>query len=113
VRWAFAAAAAVVALGAFGEPAPDAVFELSLSRGKLATASNTLRVRRAQRVELKWSSDRPIVLHLHGYDLEATVTPGSPASMAFTANVTGRFPISEHTRGKGHHRAVLYLEVHP
>jgi len=53
------------------------------------------------------------VLHLHGYDLETTVTPQSPARMAFTASLAGRFPVSEHTHGKGHHRAVLYLEVHP
>jgi hypothetical protein len=62
---------------------------------------------------LRWTSDRRIVLHLHGYDLEATVTPAAPASMKFTASIAGRFPVSEHAHGPGHHRAVLYLEVHP
>jgi hypothetical protein len=55
-----------------------------------------------------------MVLHLHGYDLEATVAPGASATMAFTAGVAGRFPVTEHAHGKNHHhRAVLYLEVHP
>jgi len=54
------------------------------------------------------------VLHLHGYDIEATVTPEAPERMAFTASIAGRFPVTEHAHGKSHHhRAVLYLEVHP
>jgi hypothetical protein len=81
--------------------------------GKLAAGRSTLRVAKGDRVELRWSSDRRIVLHLHGYDLEATVTPDAPARMKFTASIAGRFPVSEHAHGPGHHRAILYLEVHP
>jgi hypothetical protein len=62
---------------------------------------------------LHWKSDRPISLHLHGYDLEAKVPAQGTTSTSFTANVAGRFPVSEHTPGPGHHRAVLYLEVLP
>jgi hypothetical protein len=99
---------------AAGAAAPERkAFELALVDGKLAPAAGTVRVRKGDEVELKWSSDRRIVLHLHGYDLETTVTPQSPARMAFTASLAGRFPVSEHAHGKGHHRAVLYLEVHP
>ena len=81
--------------------------------GKLAAERSTLRVARGDAVELRWSSDRRIVLHLHGYDLEATVAPDAPARMKFTASIAGRFPVSEHRHGAGHHRAILYLEVHP
>ena len=82
--------------------------------GKLpGRESNTLRVRRGEKVELRWTSDRPIVLHLHGYDLEVKVAPQAPAGMSFTAGIAGRFPITEHTHGRGHHRAIAYLEVHP
>jgi hypothetical protein len=101
----------VLALAAAG--AAERAFDLKLVAGKLATERNTLRVAKGDEVELRWTSDRRIVLHLHGYDIETTVTPQAPARMAFTATLAGRFPVSEHTHGKGHHRAVLYLEVHP
>ncbi|GIT53672.1 MAG: hypothetical protein Ct9H300mP16_08320 [Pseudomonadota bacterium] len=45
--------------------------------------------------------DSPLVLHLHGYDIEAEVTPHSPAVMRFTAHASGRFPV-EHHDGSGH-----------
>ena len=93
--------------------AAERAFDLQLVGGKLAATSGTLRVARGDQVELRWKSDRRIVLHLHGYDLEATVTPAAPASMKFTASIAGRFPVSEHTHGPAHHRALLYLEVHP
>lgn len=100
-------AAATLALAA------ERAFDLALAGGKLAGERSTLRVAKGDTVELRWSSDRRTVLHLHGYDLEATVSPGAPANMKFTARIAGRFPVTEHTHGAGHHRALLYLEVHP
>lgn len=88
------------------------VFELLLVKGRV-TGEETLRVKRGERVELRWKSDRPIELHLHGYDLEAKAAPQAPATMAFEAKIAGRFPVTEHTHGPGHHRAIVYLEVHP
>jgi hypothetical protein len=70
-------------------------------------------VRKGESVQLRWSSDRRIVLHLHAYDIERTVAPGAPAAMDFKADIAGRFPITEHRHDARHHRAVLYLEVHP
>jgi hypothetical protein len=101
----------VLAFAAAG--AAERAFDLKLAGGKLAAGAGTLRVARGDQVELRWTSDRRLVLHLHGYDIETTVTPDSPARMAFTASVAGRFPVTEHAHGKGHHRALLYLEVHP
>ena len=47
-------------------------------------------------VNLQISSDHPIELHLHGYDLEKEVAPGEPAELAFDATITGRFAIEDH-----------------
>ena len=92
----------------------EKTFNLSLRNGRLESKNNTLRVRRGERVELRFSTDRPIRLHLHGYDIEAGASPESPATISFTADIPGRFPVSEHAHGKAHHhQAVLYLEVHP
>lgn len=94
--------------------APGKSFELALADGRVPSERETLRVKKGDRVELRWTSDRPIELHLHGYDLEAKVAPQAPARMTFTASIAGRFPVTEHARGGAHHqRAVLYLEVHP
>ena len=99
---------------ALADKAAERVIELSLKNGRLEAKSNTVRVRRAERVELRFSTDRPIDLHLHGYDIETRASPGSPAALSFTASIPGRFPVSEHAQGKAHHhRAVLYVEVHP
>jgi hypothetical protein len=70
-------------------------------------------VTKGDKVVLRWKSDRQIALHLHGYDIETTVPAQATTTMNFSANLPGRFPVSEHTHGPGHHRAVLYLEVHP
>jgi hypothetical protein len=109
-----ACAAAGLAQAALADKPGEKAFNLSLRNGRLESNNNTLRVRRGERVELRFSTDRPIQLHLHGYDLEAGASPESPATIAFTAGIPGRFPVSEHAHGKAHHhQAVLYLEVHP
>jgi hypothetical protein len=102
-RYFLQALAAAPLLAAAADPASE-VFDIAIANG---------RVSKGTRVELRLTSDRPIGLHLHGYDIEARVTPHSPAVMAFTAGMMGRFPVSEHTSNRAHHRAVLYLEVHP
>ena len=55
-----------------------------------------IRVKQGDAVRLRWSTDRPIALHLHGYDIETKVEPGAVAEMTFTARATGRFPVEEH-----------------
>lgn len=79
-----------------------------------ARPAPVLRVRQGDELVLVWTSDTPIVVHLHGYDIETSVTPGEGAEMAFTARAAGRFPIASHGDGRGHHHeTILYLEVHP
>jgi FtsP/CotA-like multicopper oxidase with cupredoxin domain len=74
---------------------------------------NTVAVQQGDDVELKWTSDKPMELHLHGYDIAVKVAPDAPAHMSFNASIPGRFSIEQHGQGKGHHAAVLYLEVRP
>ena len=106
------AAAASLALAAGAAAQVEKSFDIALADGK-PLGEQTLRVSKGDKVVLRWKSDRPIALHLHGYDIERSVPDQGEATMSFIANITGRFPVSEHTHGPGHHRAVLYLEVHP
>ena len=87
-------------------------FSVDIAGGR-AKGEETLKVRKGDQVQVRFKSDRPIVLHLHGYNINAKVAPPAPAEMTFKADLAGRFPVHEHREGAGHHRAVLFIEVHP
>jgi hypothetical protein len=97
---------------------PDVVFDLKIEKGRVAPDMRLIRVREGDAVRLRWTSDQPIALHLHGYDIEIKVEPGAVADMAFTARATGRFPVEEHKpnarTGHSHGEAPLVrIEVRP
>ncbi len=98
--------------------APEVVFDLKVEKGKVAHSMRLIRVKQGDAVRLRWTTDRPIVLHLHGYDIEKKVEPGAVAEMAFEARATGRFPVEEHKPnvrgGHSHGEAPLVrIEVRP
>lgn len=95
-----------------GARAEPRVIELALRDGQLPEDRRVVRVRQGDDVTLRWTTDRPLTLHLHGYDLEAKLAPGAPRPMRFVARATGRFPIEIHG-ARGEERTVGYLEVHP
>ena len=86
------------------------LFDLAIKNGRLPEDRRLVRVRQGEEVILKWTADRAVVLHLHGYDIEAKVSPAAPIEMRFTATATGRFPIELHTET---HATIGHLEVHP
>jgi hypothetical protein len=113
---------AVATVGFFAAPAAtqsaEVTFDLKIEKGRVAQSMRLIRVKQGDAVRLRWSTDRPIVLHLHGYDIEIKVEPGKTADMAFTARATGRFPIEEHKPdargGHSHGEAPLArIEVYP
>lgn len=118
------AGAALVLLSAGPSPvwsdAPPRVVAIALADGKaggpalLASAGRApvLRLRQGEAVELRWSSDRDMTLHLHGYGLEAQVALGLDGVMTLVARAAGRFPVETHD-AEGRHRAVVYVEVYP
>jgi FtsP/CotA-like multicopper oxidase with cupredoxin domain len=108
-----AALAAGLLLRAWAAAAEPRVFELSIRGGELAEPTRVMRVRQGDDVTLRWTTDRPLTVHLHGYDLEQKLAPGKPVSMRLTARATGRFPIEVHAHGPGGDRTIGYLEVHP
>lgn len=88
-------------------------FTISLVNGAAVGAPDTIRVKQGDDVELRWSSDKPMDLHLHGYDIEVKVAPAVTAVMSFKAKIPGRFPVEPHGQDHGRHRPVIYLEVLP
>ncbi|WP_052955056.1 hypothetical protein [Microvirga vignae] len=87
-------------------------FDMILENGRVAGKPRVLQVVRGDQVDILWTTDRMIMLHLHGYDIEITAAPGSPQHMTFTADATGRFPVEIHG-GAGRDRILVYVEVHP
>ena len=100
-----------------GARADELIFELRIERGQLPTNKRLIRVKQGDVVKLRWSSDRPIALHLHGYDIERKIEPGVIAEMTFTARATGRFPVQEHqarsSSGHTHGAPIVQVEVLP
>lgn len=93
-------------------------FELALKAGELPKEQRTIRVKQGDAIELRWTSDKPIHLHLHGYDIEVAVKPGEPTVTALQARIAGRFSVDkldDKQSAGGHHHGgkVLYFEVHP
>jgi hypothetical protein len=93
--------------------AAERVIDLTITSGKLVAAKDTIRVQQGDDVVLRWHSDRPIVLHLHGYEIETRVIPGAIAESRFAARAAGRFPIHVHAGQARSETVLAYLEVYP
>jgi len=93
--------------------AAERLFDLTIAHGKLTGGQDTIHVHQGDNVVLRWHSDRPIALHLHGYDLETRVVPGTAAETRFEARATGRFPIHVHAAQAQSETVLVYLEVYP
>jgi plastocyanin len=74
------------------------VFDVSVEDGVMNP--DEIEVAEGDRVTLRLTSDAPLEVHLHGYDLEAEVAPDEPADLSFEANLTGRFEIEDHDQGE-------------
>jgi hypothetical protein len=91
--------------------------DIEINNGKVV-GKKSARVVKGDTVVLRWRSDQRLKLHLHGYDVETTVSPGTPAEMKIRARATGRFPVEIHGQSEsgGHshdHRTIFHLDVYP
>jgi len=104
-------------LAVSGAKADELTFELRIERGHVPANMRLIRVKQGDVVKLRWSSDRSIALHLHGYDIERKIEPGVVAEMTFTARATGRFLVQEHKAVSGgahnHGAPIVQVEVLP
>ena len=87
------------------------VLSLDIRSGQVVNDKRLIKVDQGDGIELLWTTDQDVELHLHGYDIHLVVKPDRPGSMIFNANLTGRFPVGIHR--KGGHGNIVYLEVHP
>jgi hypothetical protein len=93
--------------------AEDHVFALEIHSEAPTAKPQVLAVRQNDKVEIRVSSDKPVQVHLHGYDIENDVVPNVVTSLRLTATATGRFPIEIHSKEPLKQRPLAYLEVRP
>src|ERR1700756_2314955 len=116
---AMALALMLIIAGGAGAAAAELTFDIKIERGRVPDTMRLIHVTEGDVVKLRWTSDQPIVLHLHGYDIEKRVAPGAITELAFTAFATGRFPIHVHAQGAGAGRhahedsPLATIEVYP
>jgi FtsP/CotA-like multicopper oxidase with cupredoxin domain len=98
---------------------PEKTFHLAIVQGKVPAEQRVLRIEKGDAVRLVVTSDAPGDLHVHGYRVEAALSPGTPSELAFQAHATGRYALEWHGAGSGasarsHHGPPLAtLEVRP
>ena len=93
--------------------ADDQVLEIAIHGAKPPASPPVLSVLENDRVVVRLTSDQPVRVHLHGYDIESDVAPDHPTSLRFTANATGRFSIELHLKEPHTQRPLAYIEVRP
>lgn len=54
------------------------------------------KVKQGDRVVIVVRSDAGEAVHVHGYAVERTITPGTPVRLPFTATIPGRFEVELH-----------------
>ena len=111
-------ALALAVVGWLFEPRPmsaqsgeNQTFALEIRSGHVAADKRTIRLTQGVWVELQWTTDEAVELHLHGYDIRLELKRGASGTMTFAANIAGRFPVGIHRAGG--HGNIVYLEVYP
>ena len=71
-------------------------FNLSIVEQKLEGQDSNLPVNQDDYVNIVIHSDKDVLFHLHGYDIEKLVRMDEPTNINFFANATGSFPFTIH-----------------
>jgi hypothetical protein len=96
--------------------AAEVVYALRIENGHVPTNVQLIRVTQGDVVTLQWTADKPSIVHLHGYDIEKRIVPGTVTELTFTARATGRFQVHLHgsaAEAAGHEDALVTIEVYP
>jgi plastocyanin len=73
--------------------------EVQVSGGQVSGDTGRVPVAAGEHVTLVITSDVADEVHVHGYDLEAELSPGQPTEIAFDATIPGVFEVELHEAG--------------
>jgi hypothetical protein len=88
-------AAASSASGASSAAAEQRI-EVTFAGGKAGGDTGRVQVAAGTAVTLVVTSDVADEVHVHGYDIEKEVTPGTPVTLQFDATIAGVFEVELH-----------------
>ena len=92
-----AACGVALGLGACGGGDPESLtFDVTIEGRAIAGGQTEFEAKGGDAVTFNLTSDETAEFHLHGYDLRAQSPAGGEATIAFTADATGSFPITVH-----------------
>jgi non-ribosomal peptide synthetase component F len=80
-------------------PAAGQRIEITVTGGRVSGDTGRVPVPAGEHVTLTITSDVADEVHVHGYDLTAALTPGTPASLTFDATIPGVFEVELHEAG--------------
>jgi plastocyanin len=89
-------ASAVPSTTATAEPAAPAEPTIAVRGGQVPGDPKALKFSGGERVRFRVTSDEPIEVHVHGYDLEEAAAPGAPAEFSFAPELQGAYDIELH-----------------
>ncbi|MEV0820125.1 hypothetical protein [Nonomuraea rubra] len=81
---------------ATGAPSGRTDAEITIAGGRVHPPPGWLEVAKGRQVSITVTSDVADEVHVHGYDLAAELRPGVPATVRFTADLTGVFQVETH-----------------
>ncbi|MEU7702570.1 hypothetical protein [Streptomyces sp. NPDC039028] len=84
------------------KPAPTPTgrtVDITVSGSTVAPPPSRIELKKGERLTLRVTSDRADTLHVHGYDRELPLPPGTPASLTLTVDRTGLFEVETHGSG--------------
>jgi plastocyanin len=73
--------------------------EVQVSGGEVSGDTGRVPVAAGEHVTLVLTSDVADEVHVHGYDVEAELSPGQPTEIAFDATIPGVFEVELHEAG--------------
>lgn len=79
--------------------AAEQTISAQINGGKIEGVPAQVEVDRGTPVRIEVTSDRSDELHVHGYDKTVPLTAGSPAAVAFVADLPGVFEVETHDSG--------------
>ncbi len=107
--------AGIAGCGSDAVPSPESpdtvsrTLDVVIADGKVSPNAERVEVKVGTTVILSVRSDVADELHVHGYDEELAVEPGTPATLEFAADEPGRFEVETHESD----RLVYQLVVTP
>ncbi|HEY0402253.1 MAG TPA: hypothetical protein VGD09_09555, partial [Blastococcus sp.] len=73
--------------------------EVQITGGQVSGDTGRVSMAAGEHVTLVITSDVADQVHVHGYDLEAELSPGQPTEITFDATIPGVFEVELHEAG--------------